>query len=127
MTNRMHSSQNDLERAFLAFNQHSLQLETAYRALQIRVSQLGSELAAVRSDRNREQAECSGGGGMLPISRPDTSSAIAVERIEEHRKAGGGRLVTACSQSLRRFRASGEHAEDLITLVAQALSGPGGS
>ena len=57
MTNRMHSNQNDLERAFLAFNQHSLQLETAYRALQIRVSQLGSELAAARSDRKREQAE----------------------------------------------------------------------
>ncbi|MEM9057349.1 MAG: histidine kinase dimerization/phospho-acceptor domain-containing protein, partial [Pseudomonadota bacterium] len=57
MTNRMHTSQNNLERAFLAFNQHSLQLETAYRALQIKVSQLSGELAAARSERQREREE----------------------------------------------------------------------
>jgi Fe-S oxidoreductase len=76
--------------------------------------------------RSREQSECSGGGGLLPVTRSETSAAIATERIEEHRTAGGGTLVTACGQSLRRFAASGEQAVDLMSLVAQALSGHGG-
>lgn len=71
--------------------------------------------------REREHAECSGAGGLLPATRPATSRAIADERIAEHRRLGGGRLVTACAQSLRRFRSRGEPAEDLVSLVARAL------
>lgn len=77
--------------------------------------------------RSREGGECSGGGGLLPVTRPATSAAIASERIEEHRSAGGGTLVTACGESLRRFAASGETAVDLMSLVARACSGNGGS
>jgi Fe-S oxidoreductase len=71
--------------------------------------------------RHREQAECSGGGGLLPLTRPETSRKIADERIDEHRQAGGGTLVTACGESLRRFRSRGEEAVDLLSLVAEAL------
>jgi Fe-S oxidoreductase len=71
--------------------------------------------------RCREHAECSGAGGLLPVTRPDTSRAIAEARIGEHRRLGAGTLVTACAQSLRRFRASGEPAQDLVQLVARAL------
>jgi Fe-S oxidoreductase len=70
--------------------------------------------------RNRLAAECSGAGGILPATRPATSSGIAEARIAEHRSLGGGLLVTACAQSLRRFRASGEAAVDLVSLVARA-------
>lgn len=77
--------------------------------------------------RCREQAECSGGGGLLPLTRPATSATIAKERIDEHQAAGGGTLVTGCAQSLKRFHKSGEDAVDLMSLVAEALSGPGGS
>ncbi len=77
--------------------------------------------------RSRERAECSGGGGLLPVTRPETSAAIAQERLDEHRAAGGGTLVTACGQSLRRFKTRGQPAVDLMSLVAAALSGPGGS
>ena len=70
--------------------------------------------------RCREQAECCGGGGLLPIVFPEISAAIADERISEHQQAGGGELVTSCAQSLRRFRAQGEPAVDLLTLVAEA-------
>ncbi|EYF06714.1 (Fe-S)-binding protein [Chondromyces apiculatus] len=69
----------------------------------------------------REHAECSGAGGLLPVTRPATSAAIADRRLEEHRTLGGGLLVTHCAQSLRRFRQSGEQAEDLVSLVAAAI------
>jgi Fe-S oxidoreductase len=71
--------------------------------------------------RSREHADCSGGGGLLPLTRPETSAAIAAERLGEHRRLGGGKLVTGCASSLRRFRASGEDAEDLVTWVARGL------
>ena len=71
--------------------------------------------------RSREWAECSGGGGLLPLTRTRTSDAMSDARIREHRQLGGGRLVTGCAQSLRRFRKSGEAAVDLVSLVASAL------
>ena len=75
--------------------------------------------------RERSAGECSGGGGLLPITRPETSRAIAEQRIAEHRGAGGGVLVTHCAGSLRRFRTAGEAAMDLTTLVARALRSKG--
>jgi Fe-S oxidoreductase len=72
--------------------------------------------------RTREQGECSGAGGLLPSTRPESSRAIADARIAEHRALGGGQLVTACAQSLHRFRTRGEDALDLVTLVARSLS-----
>jgi Fe-S oxidoreductase len=71
--------------------------------------------------REREQAECSGAGGLLPVTRPETSRAMADARIAEHGRLGGGLLVTACAQSLVRFRTRGEPAQDLVSLVARAL------
>jgi len=73
--------------------------------------------------REREHAECSGAGGLLPVTRPKTSEAIADARIAEHKERGGGLLVTACASSLRRFQSRGEPASDLITLLARALAG----
>jgi Fe-S oxidoreductase len=69
----------------------------------------------------REHADCSGGGGLLPATRPKTSAEMADRRIEEHRGLGGGLLVTHCAQSLRRFQSRGEPAEDLVSLVARAV------
>lgn len=71
--------------------------------------------------RCREGAECSGGGALLPETRPETSAAIADARVSDHRRLGGGTLVTGCAESLRRFRLSGEPAEDLATWVARGL------
>ena len=69
----------------------------------------------------REHAVCSGAGGILPATRPETSRTMADERIAEHRARGGGTLVTACAGSLHRFRSRGEPAADLVTLVSRAL------
>jgi len=71
--------------------------------------------------RDRAMGECSGGGGLLPLTRPETSRAIADERIAEHHRKGGGVLVTHCASSLHRFRSRGEPAVDLTTLIARAL------
>lgn len=71
--------------------------------------------------RNRAMGDCSGAGGLLPVTMPDASRAIADRRIGEHREKGGGPLVTACASSLRRFRANGERAEDLIEWMARGL------
>jgi dimethylglycine catabolism B len=70
--------------------------------------------------RTRAFAECSGAGGLLALTRPATSRAIGEERLREHRAGGGGTLVTACGESLRRFRSLGESAVDLLSLVAEA-------
>ncbi|MRG94552.1 (Fe-S)-binding protein [Polyangium spumosum] len=72
--------------------------------------------------RDREHAECSGAGALLPVTRPRTSEAIADARIAEHHARGGGLLVTACASSLRRFRSRGEEAQDLVTLLARSLA-----
>ena len=72
----------------------------------------------------REQAECSGGGGMLPISMPEASTRIADARLDAHERAGGGILVTACASSLRRFRTQGTEAVDIASVVAQSLGLP---
>ncbi len=71
--------------------------------------------------RRRELAECSGAGGILPVTRAETSRRIADERIAEHRDAGGGTLVTGCGESLRRYRSRGEPVQDLYGIVAEAL------
>jgi len=73
---------------------------------------------------HREAAECSGGGALLPISMPESSAKIADERLAAHARAGGGTLVTACAQSLRRFRAQGTPAVDIASIVAQSLDLP---
>ena len=70
--------------------------------------------------RNREHGECSGAGGLLPITMPQVSRDIADVRIREHRGAGGGMLVSACPSSVRRFRSRGELARDLASLLADA-------
>jgi Fe-S oxidoreductase len=71
--------------------------------------------------RRREGADCSGGGALLPETRPATAAAIASARVGDHRRLGGGTLVTGCAESLRRFRLAGERAEDLATWVARGL------
>jgi Fe-S oxidoreductase len=70
--------------------------------------------------RSREQAECSGGGGLLPLTDPEASVAMADASIAELREARPGTLVTACGGALRRFRSRGEAAVDLVSLVARS-------
>lgn len=70
--------------------------------------------------RSRDQALCSGGGGLLPLTMPETSARIAERRLDEHRELGGGLLVTACASSLTRFRKSGAEVVDLISILDES-------
>jgi Fe-S oxidoreductase len=75
---------------------------------------------------HHEQAVCSGAGGLLPSTMPGVARAIADARVEAHRRAGGGRVVTACASSLlglrKRGRRSGVVVDDLVTWIARALA-----
>jgi hypothetical protein len=63
---------------------------------------------------------------------PEASRSIADARLEEHERAGGGRIVTACASSLLAFRRrAGARAratkgarpfpiDDLVTYLARA-------
>ncbi len=73
-------------------------------------------------DTRRERGTCAGGGGLLPLTMPETSRAIAQARVDEHARSGGGRIVTGCASSLRSLRkAHGAGAvDDLVTWIARA-------
>lgn len=79
-------------------------------------------------DESRERTACSGGGGLLPATMPDVSRDIAGARIDAHRRAGGGRIVTGCASSLRSLRrqaasagVTGVAVDDLVTWIARSL------
>ncbi|MEJ2645059.1 MAG: ATP-binding protein [Gammaproteobacteria bacterium] len=57
MSREATGSARQLQDAFLAFNQMSVQLESSYRELEQRVAELNAELAAARSERLRQLAE----------------------------------------------------------------------
>jgi Fe-S oxidoreductase len=67
------------------------------------------------------EARCSGAGGLVPLVMPRVSRRIADARLDEHRRLGGGTLVTACGASLRRFQSRGAPAVDLMSLVRKSL------
>lgn len=72
-------------------------------------------------ERRREDARCSGAGGLLPVTMPEVARGIAKQRVEDHARSGGGTIVTACASSRRAFEKEGARAIDLVTLVAEAL------
>jgi Fe-S oxidoreductase len=75
---------------------------------------------------SRERAPCSGGGGLLPLTMPETSRAIADGVVADHetlsKTDGGEELVTACASSVLRFRKSGARASDLVSWIARSLA-----
>src|SRR5690606_25622475 len=77
--------------------------------------------APAEFDRRRDGAACSGAGGLLPSTMPETSREIAADRLREHERLGGGTLVTACASSLRRLSASGQRVVDLASVIARSL------
>jgi Fe-S oxidoreductase len=71
--------------------------------------------------RRNLEAQCSGAGGLLPVTMPAVSKAIAANRLADHEAEGGGTVITACASSARSFRKHGAEVVDLVTLVARAL------
>lgn len=75
-------------------------------------------------ERSRQDARCSGAGGLLPVTMPDVARGISEQRIDDHRRSGGGLIVTSCASSARSFRRNGADVLDLATLVMRALGAP---
>ncbi len=74
---------------------------------------------------SRDRAPCSGGGGLLPLTMPENSCAIADGVARDHemlaRTDEAGEIVTACASSVLRFRKSGARASDLMTWIARSF------
>jgi Fe-S oxidoreductase len=71
--------------------------------------------------RSRGEAECSGGGGLLPVTMPSTAESIAETRLTEVREAGATTVVTSCSSCKRQLTRGGVTAIDLVDLLAEAV------
>ena len=70
--------------------------------------------------RNQAEGECSGGGGVLPLTAPATAQAIAEHRLEEVREAGLETVVTACGTCKRQLGQSGVVVRDIIEILEEA-------
>ncbi len=70
--------------------------------------------------RARGESECCGGGGLLPITMPETADAISDHRLDEVKEAGLRTLVTACPTCKQRLGRGGVEAIDLVELLEQA-------
>jgi heterodisulfide reductase subunit D len=77
--------------------------------------------APLELERTRELGRCSGAGGILPVSMPEIAKGAADRLLDEHRRLGGGTLVTSCASSLSLLRSRGASAVDLISLLEQGL------
>ncbi len=74
-------------------------------------------------ERKRNDARCSGAGGLLPLTMPDVARGMAKQRVDDHARSGGGTIVTACASSARSFAKAGADVLDIVTIVDRALSG----
>jgi Fe-S oxidoreductase len=70
----------------------------------------------------RERAACSGGGAILPLTRPQTAQGIAVALADLVRESGASWVVTGCAATRRQLARAGVASEDLAALVARALT-----
>ena len=77
--------------------------------------------APLELEGSRELARCSGAGGILPVSMPEIAQGAADRLLDEHRRLGGGTLVTSCASSLSLLRSRGASAVDLVSLLERGL------
>src|SRR5690606_21241820 len=75
-------------------------------------------------DRVTQWAYCSGGGGGLPIEKPEITAEISRRRLEKAAELEVDTLVSACVWSERPLSAAGEEAgievKDLMEMVAES-------
>lgn len=77
---------------------------------------------ALEMMHGREHASCSGGGGLLPVSSPDTAGAITAELADEARRSGEDAVVvTGCATTRNRLARQGIAAEDIADWIARGV------
>ncbi|RME47477.1 MAG: (Fe-S)-binding protein [Deltaproteobacteria bacterium] len=81
-------------------------------------------IEVVEFPQNRNEAECCGAGGLLPLTAPETARKIARHRLR-HAGMGEGRgVVTACASCSHAFAkvGAGVPIHDLVALLLDAIS-----
>jgi Fe-S oxidoreductase len=90
--------------------------------------QVLSAIAEVRELAwNGRDAECCGGGGLLPKTMPLVADQMAKRRLSEVQARGGGMVVTSCATCtfmLKRNAPDAVEVADLATAVAQLTDTP---
>lgn len=73
--------------------------------------------------KNRDEADCSGGGGLYPMSNPEGAAAMARHRVEHDGNAHipAELVVTACPSARRNFERAGVRVADLIDVILGEL------
>ncbi|PZR16785.1 MAG: hypothetical protein DI536_06440 [Archangium gephyra] len=69
---------------------------------------------------SRAEGGCSGGGGLLPRTMPDTAVEVARRQANEV----GGAVVTACPTSKRMFERAGKTSFDLMSILRRWVENP---
>ncbi|EFK07272.1 cysteine-rich domain protein [delta proteobacterium NaphS2] len=86
-----------------------------------------SGLELIELENNRAGSICCGGGGNLEMTDPALSGTLSKRRIEEIRKTGAEKVVTACQQCVRTLKGQTRREKmaievmDITTVVARAL------
>jgi Fe-S oxidoreductase len=85
------------------------------------------EGALLEMETHGRRANCCGGGGLLPVHRPDLAAAVAARRFAEATATGAEIVATSCAgchgmlEQARSGSAAGPRVVSLLTLVAEAL------
>ena len=85
-------------------------------------------LHLVEMENIRAKSICCGGGGNLEMTDPVLSGKVAHRKIDEIRKTGAEKVVTACQQCVRSIKGRARREKldlevmDISTVVARALS-----
>lgn len=107
---------------------HALYHDACYLGRHLGILQPPRRLAAAcvetlgEFQASRELGQCSGGGGLVPVTAPDTAARTAARRLAEAREAGVHLIVTACPTARRTMAAAGgsPRVVELLDLVAAA-------
>ncbi len=79
--------------------------------------------------RKREGSYCCGGGGLLPVTRPETAQKMTESRLAEFQETDAKVLVSSCSTCVNRFREFGGsmQVQNLVDFLNSAIrpEGPG--
>ena len=76
----------------------------------------------VEFPQNREEAECCGAGGLLPLTSPETAREIARHRLRHAGRGGSEGIVTACPDCTDAFsRVTAYPIHDLVDILFDAF------
>lgn len=82
-----------------------------------------SGASVVEFTNHCDKSDCSGGGGLYPVSHPEGAKKMASRRVaQDSNPEPYDVLVTACPSALRSFRRAGIDARDVIDVLMAAIN-----